>query len=206
MSRADALGSKIASSSFKSITEPEAGAQSAAGTGSSDGTSPHAPVTAAEVIALAKKQVGISETDGYGGGTKYQRWYAGTERARETVARDGGSVDAYLNAAWCSMFISWLGHKLDFGDQMGSDAWTIAHAEWFKEQGRWGHKPKPGAVVFFSWSGGGGIYDIDHVGLVIKNLGDGRIKTVEGNTNDAVTKQVRSTGMVVGYGYPDYAG
>jgi hypothetical protein len=205
MSRADALGSRIASTTFKTLTVPKTGANAGAGSGSSDDTSPHAPVTANEVIALAKKQVGVSETDGYGGGTKYQRWYAGTARAKQTVLRDGGSVGDYLDAAWCSMFISWLGHKLHFSDQLGSDAWTIAHAEWFKERGRWGHKPKAGAVVFYSWSGGSSIDDIDHVGLVIKKLGGGRIKTIEGNTNDAVTKQVRSTDQVVGYGYPDYA-
>jgi hypothetical protein len=88
---------------------------------------------------------------------------------------------------------------------MGSDAWTVAHAQWFKDHGRWGHKPKRGAVVFFSWSGGSTIDDIDHVGLVVKKLSGGRIKTIEGNVGDAVTKQVRSTGSVVGYGYPNYA-
>lgn len=163
------------------------------------------PITADKVIELAEKQVGISETNGMGGGTKFQDWYAGTERARETVARDGGSTTAYKDAAWCAMFISWLGDQLDFNDQLGADAWTIAHAGWFEERGRWGHTPKPGAVVFFDWDGGKTIDNIDHVGLVVKDNGDGTIETIEGNSNNEVGHRQRSTDLVAGYGYPDYA-
>ncbi|NUS02633.1 MAG: CHAP domain-containing protein, partial [Nonomuraea sp.] len=65
-------------------------------------------VTAAQVLATAKAQVGTSENDN-GGGTKFQQWYASSPRAAETVARDGGSRQDYLNAAWCSMFVSWVG-------------------------------------------------------------------------------------------------
>jgi hypothetical protein len=206
ISRADTVGSKIASTSLSTITsESSASVVTGAKAWSGDGPVPRTPVTAADVIKLAKSQIGVSETDGYGGGTKYQNWYAQTARAKATVARDGGTVSDYRDAAWCSMFISWLGNKLHFSNQMGSDAWTVAHAQWFKDHGRWGHKPKRGAVVFFSWSGGSTIDDIDHVGLVVKKLSGGRIKTIEGNVGDAVTKQVRSTGSVVGYGYPNYA-
>ena len=206
ISRADAVGSVIASTTFKTLTDPLAESTATVLNDPAGGTAPadDSPVTAQDVIKLAKSQVGTGETNGYGGGTEYQDWYADSARAQETVARDGGAVDDYRNAAWCDIFISWLGHKLGIGDQMGSDAWTIAHAQWFKDQGRWGHKAKPGAVVFFSWSGSSSIDDIDHVGLVVKKLGPGRIKTIEGNVGDAVTKQVRSTDLVVGYGYPDY--
>jgi CHAP domain-containing protein len=165
----------------------------------------HRPITADDVIHLAEKQVGISETNGEGGGTKFQDWYSSTERAKETVARDGGTIDGYEDAAWCAMFISWLGDQLDFNDEMGFDAWTIAHASWFDERGRWGHTPKPGAVVFFDWDGGKTIDGIDHVGLVVKDNGDGTIETIEGNSNNEVEHRTRSTDLVAGYGYPDYA-
>ena len=130
---------------------------------------------------------------------------AGTERAQETVARDGGSVQEYSDAEWCDMFISWVGDKLGFTDQIGSDAWTVAHAQWFQDNDRWGDTPKPGAIVFFSWSGGKSADDIQHVGMVIKDDGDGTIQTVEGNTGNSVQVKERSTDSVVGYGYPDYA-
>ena len=163
---------------------------------------PKAP-TAAQAIKLAESQVGTSEDDN--GETKFADWYSSTGRAKETVERDGGSIGEYKDAAWCSMFISWIGDKLGFNDQMGFDAWTVAHAKWFEEQGRWGDKPKPGAIVFYNWGGSKSVDDIEHVGMVVKDNGDGTIKTVEGNTDDSVMDRERSEDQVVGYGYPDYA-
>ncbi|MFC4906830.1 CHAP domain-containing protein [Actinomadura gamaensis] len=160
--------------------------------------------TAAQAIKTATSQVGISE-DG-AGKTKFQQWYMGTDRAKQTLARDGGSLGEYAAAEWCDMFVSWVGQQIGFSDQFGADAWTVAHAKWFQQQDRWGTTPKPGAVVFFSWGGGKSVEDIQHVGMVIKDNGNGTIKTVEGNTGGgAVEIKTRPTATVVGYGYPDYA-
>ncbi|MEV0664372.1 CHAP domain-containing protein [Actinomadura luteofluorescens] len=158
--------------------------------------------TAAQAIRIARSQVGIEE-DG-GGETKFQDWYMATSRARETLARDGGSLDGYGDANWCDMFVSWVGEQIGFSDQVGSDAWTVAHARWFQEHGRWGTEPRPGAIVFFAWDGGESFDDIEHVGMVIKKVDDGTIETVEGNADNAVRVKERSTDVVVGYGYPDY--
>jgi hypothetical protein len=158
--------------------------------------------TAAQAIRLARSQVGVEE-DG-AGETKFQEWYMSTSRARETLARDGGSLDGYSDANWCDMFVSWVGEQIGFGDQVGSDAWTVAHARWFQERGRWGTEPKPGAIVFYAWDGGKSFDDIQHVGVVVKEVDDGTIEAVEGNTDNAVRVKERSTDDVVGYGYPDY--
>jgi hypothetical protein len=161
-----------------------------------------APVASAQdVINLAKKQVGITE-DG-SGVTKFQKWYMTTQQARLTVRRDGGSIADYGNAAWCDMFVSWVGQQVGVRG-MGQDAYTVEHAKWFQRTGHWGSTPKPGAVVFFAWNGGG-TDGIDHVGLVVKANGNGTIQTVEGNTSNAVMVRERSVGSVVGYGYPHYA-
>lgn len=158
--------------------------------------------TAAQAIELARSQVGVEE-DG-GGETKFQEWYMATSRARETLARDGGSLSGYGDANWCDMFVSWVGEQIGFSDQVGSDAWTVAHARWFQEHGRWGTEPRPGAIVFFAWGGSESVDDIEHVGMVVKKIDDGTIETVEGNTDNAVRIKERSTDVVVGYGYPDY--
>ncbi|GAA4143721.1 hypothetical protein GCM10022416_33900 [Actinomadura keratinilytica] len=161
-------------------------------------------VEPSEAIRLALEQVGVKE--GPGRQTKYHDWFVSTPNAKMTAERDGGfSVDDYNGAEWCNMFVSWVGAQLGVKD-MGWDAYTVQHARWFAKKGRWGHKAKPGAVVFFDWQNGpdGGISGIDHVGLVVKDNGDGTITTVEGNTNDAVEKRVRSKSLVAGYGYPDY--
>jgi hypothetical protein len=163
-------------------------------------------VTADQVLTLAKAQIGTSE-NAYGGGTKFQQWYASSQRAAETLARDGGTRSMYLNAPWCAMFVSWVGEQTGARPQVGWDAYTVAHARWFAANDRWGSLAKPGAVVFFSWSGGKSLDDIQHVGFVVKDNHDGTISTVEGNTgNGRVEERVRPKSQVVGYGYPRYAG
>jgi surface antigen len=165
----------------------------------------HQPVTADDVITLAKKQVGIAETDGRGGGTKFQNWYADSHFAQQTAQRDGAATTDYKDAAWCAMFITWLGNQFHFNDQMGADAYTVAHADWFQNHHRFGHTPKPGAVVFFDWNGGKTTAGIDHVGLVVKDNHNGTIETIEGNADNQVEHKQRSTDLVAGYGYPNYA-
>lgn len=158
--------------------------------------------TASDALKLAVSQVGVTE-DADGGGTKFQKWFVNSPWAVRGVRRDGGSISDYANANWCDMFISWIGAQLGVKG-MGADAYTRTHAQWFKDQGRWGQTPKPGAVVFFSWSGGKDIDSIDHVGLVMKDDHDGTIETVEGNTDDSVEIRTRDVSSVVGYGYPEY--
>jgi cell wall-associated NlpC family hydrolase len=158
--------------------------------------------TASDAVSLAVAQVGISE-NAYGGGTKFQKWFVSSPVAEQDARRDGGSVNDYADASWCDMFVSWVGHQLGVKG-MGADAFTPRHARWFQKQGRWGTTPRPGAIVFYAWNGGG-IGGIDHVGMVIKDNHNGTIKTVEGNTDDAVRIRTRDTSSVVGYGYPQYA-
>lgn len=162
-------------------------------------------VSAEQLLKLAERQVGISENSA-GGGTKFHSWYMSSPRAKETVARDSGSIAGYADAAWCDMFVSWVGSQLGMQDTVGVDAYTVAHAKWFASQDRWGSTPKPGAVVFFDWGRSKNLDNIDHVGFVIKDNGDGTIKTVEGNTgNGKVEIRTRPASQVVGYGYPSYA-
>ncbi|MBO3751029.1 CHAP domain-containing protein [Streptosporangiaceae bacterium NEAU-GS5] len=161
-------------------------------------------VSARQVIALAEKQVGVSE-DSAGGGTKFHQWYISSQRAKETAARDGGSLGEYRNAAWCDMFVSWVGQQAGIRPVLGWDAYTVAHAKWFQANHRWGQTPKPGAVVFFDWDGGKTADTVKHVGFVVKDNGDGTIKTVEGNTGEGkVEIRTRPTAQVAGYGYPVY--
>jgi hypothetical protein len=158
--------------------------------------------SAADALKLAIAQQGVTE-DAAGGGTKFQKWFVSSPWAERGVERDGGQISDYENANWCDMFVSWIGAQLGVKG-MGVDAFTRTHAQWFKDQGRWGEAPAPGAVVFFSWSGSKSIDDIDHVGLVMKDNHDGTIQTVEGNTDDAVKVRTRDVSDVVGYGYPEY--
>ena len=142
-------------------------------------------------IDLLESQLGYSEKgDAY---TKFGHWYG------KNVEFDAD----YSSAPWCDMYLSWAAHKLGYEDWIGQFAWTVQHAEWFKEHGAWGHKPQPGAFVFYDWGGSNDIDAIDHVGLVTKVEGD-TIFTIEGNIDGGVAKRKeRDTSKVVGYGYPE---
>ncbi|MGR6922923.1 CHAP domain-containing protein [[Actinomadura] parvosata] len=142
-------------------------------------------------IELLESQLGYAEKSG--SYTKFGDWYG------KNVEFDAD----YSSAPWCDMYLSWAAHKLGYEDWIGQFAWTVAHAKWFKEQGAWGKTPKPGAFVFYDWSGSNDIDNIDHVGIVTKVEG-GTIHTIEGNIDGGVAKRKeRDTSKVVGYGYPD---
>ncbi|QYC39522.1 hypothetical protein Nocox_09510 [Nonomuraea coxensis DSM 45129] len=142
-------------------------------------------------IELLQSQLGYAEKAG--AYTKFGDWYG------KNVEFDAD----YTAAPWCDMFLSWAAHKLGYEEWMGQFAWTVEHAKWFKKQGAWGTKPKPGAFVFYDWSGSKSIDRIDHVGVVVRVEGN-KIITIEGNIDGGVAKRKeRDTSKVVGYGYPD---
>ena len=82
---------------------------------------------------------------------------------------------------WCGSFVMWCANQAKLS--IPNCVYTPAGAEAFKGQGRWMNhetaKPQAGDLVFFSFDGKG----IEHVGIVIRDAGDGTITTVEGNTS-----------------------
>lgn len=142
-----------------------------------------------KLLNVAKGQLGYHEkADGY---TKYGDWYG--------KHVDTGSY--YKTAPWCDMFLAWAADQAGVQDWTGEFASTPDHAMWFQKHHAWGHTPEPGAIVFFSWSGGHSIGDIEHVGIVEKVDGH-TLHTIEANHNNALGRAVRDTSQVVGYGYP----
>lgn len=123
-----------------------------------------------------------------------------------------GQQYGWNGVAWCNIFVSRVGFGVagDY-DLLGKFAATIACARWWEGQGRFGHEPRPGAAVFFDWKGGRSLDAIDHIGLVVEPLGNGLVRTIEGNAavpgrSDGVWVHDRSTTFIVGYGYPSYSG
>jgi|GEM_PF-1372166 len=142
-------------------------------------------------IELLESQLGYSEKSG--GYTKFGDWYG------KNVEFDAD----YTSAPWCDMYLSWAAEKLGYQEWIGQFAYTVHHAQWFRQQDAWGTVPKPGAIVFFDWRGSDKISHIDHVGIVTRVEGN-RIHTIEGNIDGGVAKRKeRDTGKVVGYGYPE---
>lgn len=146
--------------------------------------------TAEGLLRVARSQLGIRETGG--GWTKYGAAYETRKHAQ-----------GFDSAAWCDMFVGWCAAQAGVLKVVGDFAYTPYHADWFRDAGRWGQKPRVGAIVFFDWAGSHNIGAIDHVGIVEAVRADGSVVTIEGNTSNAVMRRVRRSG-IAGYGYPKY--
>lgn len=150
--------------------------------------------TSTKVLNIARSQLGYRA--GRLNYSKFNRWYG-------------------MPGSWCDMFVSWVAVTANARDIIGRSAYTPTHAQWFQHIGRWGHTPRRGAIVFFDWPADR-VHRIQHVGIVESVRRDGRIVTIEGNTSSGwggsqsngggVYRRVRSQSLVVGYGYPAYAG
>lgn len=102
--------------------------------------------------------------------------------------------------AWCGSFVIWCANQAGFklpGDK--ATIYTPNGAAAFKKAKSWfdaeDAKPQPGDVVYFDFPGDG-VDRISHVGIVVKDNGDGTVTTVEGNTA-GVTGDQRNGGMVL---------
>ena len=152
--------------------------------------------TAADVLATARAQLGTCERP------------AGSNRTRYGAAYGGNGQ------AWCAKFVWWVFRESHASGLIPKAAYTPTFAQWFRDRGRWGSTPRPGAVVFFDFPGDG-VNRISHVGLVEAVNRDGTIQTIEGNTcsgrtgaprdGDGVWRRTRRTG-IAGFGYPAYGG
>ncbi|MFI0480755.1 CHAP domain-containing protein [Actinomadura sp. 9N215] len=154
-------------------------------------------MSAAGMIAEARKTIGMSGRP--------------NTISREYSSRHG---NAFLRAEWCDMAVTyWARHSGNAGSVLpgGDRAFTVWHAQDFQKIGRWHggsaasvNRAKPGDIVFFDWGATDSIGAIDHVGVVEKVLGGGRVQTIEANTGDAVRRRVRAAGVIAGYGRPAY--
>ncbi|TYB48480.1 CHAP domain-containing protein [Actinomadura chibensis] len=154
-------------------------------------------MSAAGMIREARKSLGLS-----GRPNKITKEYADKHGSE------------FASASWCDMAITyWARHSGNAAAVLpgGDRAYTVWHAEDFKKAGRWHagttanvDRAKPGDIVFFDWGATNRISAIDHVGVVEKVLGGGRLQTIEANTDDAVKRRVRAAGVIAGLGRPAY--
>jgi len=116
-----------------------------------------------DFVAKARSQVGVKESPANSNKTIYGKY----------TGHDG--------QPWCGSFVMWCASEVKFKG-MPNCVYTPAGVTGFQGTGQWSNhetaKPQPGDVVFFSFSGKG----TEHVGIVVKDNGDGTVTTVEGNT------------------------
>ena len=139
------------------------------------------------IVQVARTQIGQQ------GGAPYYNWYGYNYRI-----------------AWCACFVSWCANECGYIDSgiMPKYKWCMDAKEWFIERSRWisgnQYRPKGGDIIFFDWNSDG---VIDHTGVVVGTDATGKIKTIEGNKDDAVRNdRVVYVGdpTICGYGIPGY--
>lgn len=143
--------------------------------------------TVAATLQIFRGELGVEEDPHGSNRVKYSSWYG-------------------LIGPWCAMFTSWGLQRAGFPrGPLTHFAYTPAGEAAYRAAGRWSTSPHVGALVFFNFIG-----RTSHVGIV-EAVNASTITTIEGNTDVAggrtggrVMRQTRS-GLIVGYGMPEYA-
>lgn len=148
-----------------------------------------------KILATAWSKLGVAENPPFSNKVEFSAWYG-------------------ITGPWCAMYVSWCFYKaLGYSPFPASSSKGFAYCpsgvNWFKDHKKWADKsvrPKRGWIVFFDFIG-----RPSHVGIVLDVLPDGRLHTIEGNTNGSgsrdggsVMEHYRSTNQVVGYGIMDF--
>jgi len=98
---------------------------------------------------------------------------------------------------WCGSFVNWCANEV--GLKIPNCVSTAAGAAAFQKNGRWQDAetatPEPGDIVFFDFPGDN-VNRVSHVGIVVKDKGDGTVICVEGNTSPDKKGDQRNGGEV----------
>lgn len=151
-----------------------------------------------KIVNTAKSQIGTCEPDG---DDKYIKVYN-----EETESKFN------MNVFWCAIFVSWVMIVCGIAKEVVLRfASCTTGMKWFINKGRWKNSkayggtytPVRGILVFFSKDYK--LNDPSHVGIVT-DVCLPYIKTVEGNTSDAVHERTYriDNPYIIGYGVPAY--
>ena len=135
---------------------------------------------AQKLVELAKSQVGVEEVDGTNCGEMVNTYKSAT------------NLPPHEAWPWCAAFVCWLVREAirtdgpyTFARPTTAGAWDLEN--WSKKQDNSthtlrspGNDIKAGDIVIFKFS---------HVGLCVRGAEAGRIRTVEGNTDAAGSRE-----------------
>jgi surface antigen len=98
---------------------------------------------------------------------------------------------------WCGSFVMWCANQA--GVKVPNCVYTPAGAQAFQKNKTWFEgedaQPQAGDIVFFDFPGDG-VDRISHVGIVVKDNGDGTVTCIEGNTSSDKKGDQRNGGEV----------
>ena len=139
-----------------------------------------------EVLARAASRIGYRAANDPNPGSEAGRYMA--DKMKQNWLR-GPSKSIW----WCMCFVSMCFDEVGEINAIGGLSYNCQNTK----KRNIGNivtvaKAKPGDVVMFDW-GGDGV--CDHVGIVEKNLGKGRLQTIEGNVSNSVKRCVRKAAI-----------
>ena len=98
---------------------------------------------------------------------------------------------------WCGSFVNWCANEV--GLKIPNCVYTPGGATAFIKKDQWEKAeeaiPLPGDIVFFDFPSDG-VDRISHVGIVVKDNGDGTVTCIEGNTAPDKKGDQRNGGQV----------
>jgi hypothetical protein len=99
---------------------------------------------------------------------------------------------------WCGSFVNWCANEV--GLKIPNCVSTVAGAKAFEKKGQWElasdiAMPLPGDICFMDFPNDG-LDRISHVGIVVKDNGDGTVTCIEGNTAPDKKGDQRNGGQV----------
>ena len=87
-----------------------------------------------------------------------------------------GKFTGFDGQPWCGSFVNWCAAQA--GIKMHSCVSTATGAHKFKEINRWSNMPQIGRLAFMDFPHDG-VDRISHVGIVVKDNGDGTVNCIE---------------------------
>ena len=99
---------------------------------------------------------------------------------------------------WCGSFVNWCANEV--GLKIPNCVSTVTGAKAFEKKGQWElasdtAMPLPGDICFMDFPNDG-LDRISHVGIVVKDNGDGTVTCIEGNTAPDKKGDQRNGGQV----------
>ncbi len=144
-------------------------------------------VTGKKVVAVAAKEIGVTENPANSNHVKYNTWYYGKEV----------SGSAY---PWCMAFVQWCYWKAGFKLPYATASCSALR--------NWYAKNHPECIVSKPQAGDIVIYNFGHTGILEK-AGNGTVTVIEGNTSSSnagsqsngggVFRRTRKTSLVRAY-------
>jgi hypothetical protein len=99
---------------------------------------------------------------------------------------------------WCGSFVNWCANEVAL--KIPNCVYTPAGASAFMKKKQWEDasdtaQPLPGDIAFFDFPGDN-VNRISHIGIVVKDNGDGTVTCIEGNTAPDKKGDQRNGGQV----------